>query len=167
MACYANEFQQQALKDICSWRGGAPASNSTRLRSPLGPRNCWYPVGGRAGRGRRREEDGEQRGRRRPEKQSSSQRLVGGHSEWLLFSCPVMSDSLQPHGLQHSRPLWPSPSPKVDPSSCPLISHAIHSERGTVFPHHHHHLCAQLLAPSESSLTNGACWPGQPIPTFF
>ena len=39
----------------------------------------------------------------------------------LLFSHPVMSDSLQPHGPQHTRPLWPSPSPKVCPDSCPLL----------------------------------------------
>ena len=26
----------------------------------------------------------------------------------LLFSCSVMSDSLLPHGLQHTRPPWPS-----------------------------------------------------------
>ena len=38
----------------------------------------------------------------------------------LLFSPPVMSDSFWPHGLQHTRPLCPSPSPKVCPSSCPL-----------------------------------------------
>ena len=38
----------------------------------------------------------------------------------LLFSHPVMSDSSWPHGLQHTRPLCPSPSPKVCPSSCPL-----------------------------------------------
>ena len=31
-----------------------------------------------------------------------------------------MSDSLWPHGLQHSRPLCPSPSPEVCPSSCLL-----------------------------------------------
>ena len=31
-----------------------------------------------------------------------------------------MSNSLWPHGLQHTRPHWPSPSPKVCPSSCPL-----------------------------------------------
>ena len=37
-----------------------------------------------------------------------------------LFSCPVTSDSSQPHGLQHARPLWPSPSPGVFPSSCPV-----------------------------------------------
>ena len=38
----------------------------------------------------------------------------------LLFSLPVVSNSLQPHGLQHARPPCPAPSPKVCPSSCPL-----------------------------------------------
>ena len=38
----------------------------------------------------------------------------------LLFSQSVTSDSLQPYGLQHTRPLCPSPSPKVCPSWCPL-----------------------------------------------
>ena len=38
----------------------------------------------------------------------------------LLFSCPVMSNLLQPHGLLHARPLCPSPSPRVCPSSCSL-----------------------------------------------
>ena len=42
------------------------------------------------------------------------------HLGYLLFSHPVMSNSLQPHGLQHTRPLCPSPSPEVCPSSCPL-----------------------------------------------
>ena len=37
-----------------------------------------------------------------------------------LFSRSVMSDSVRPHGLQHTRPLCPSPSPEVCPSSCPL-----------------------------------------------
>ena len=38
----------------------------------------------------------------------------------LLFSPPVMSDSLRHHGLQHTRPPCPSPSPEVCPMSCPL-----------------------------------------------
>ena len=38
----------------------------------------------------------------------------------LLFSHSVMSDSLWPHGLQHSRLSCPSPSPKVCSNSCPL-----------------------------------------------
>ena len=38
----------------------------------------------------------------------------------LLFSCPVMSDSLRPHRLQHTRPPCPSPSARIFPSSCSL-----------------------------------------------
>ena len=33
--------------------------------------------------------------------------------------CSVVSDSLQPHGLQHARPPCPSPTPRVYPKSCP------------------------------------------------
>ena len=36
------------------------------------------------------------------------------------FSCSVMSDSLHPHGLQHTRPPCPSPTPAVYSNSCPL-----------------------------------------------
>ena len=39
----------------------------------------------------------------------------------LLFSHQVMSNSLQSHGLQHARPPFPSPSPGVSPSLCPLM----------------------------------------------
>ena len=55
------------------------------------------------------------------------------HSHWskvlgmlfclLLFSCPVMSNSLQPHGLQHARPLCHSTSHKVCPRSLPWWCH--------------------------------------------
>ena len=38
----------------------------------------------------------------------------------VQFSCSVMSDSLQPHGLQHARPPCPSPTPRVYSNSCPL-----------------------------------------------
>ena len=38
----------------------------------------------------------------------------------LLFSRWVMSNSLQPHGLQHTRLPCPSPSPGVCSNSCPL-----------------------------------------------
>ena len=37
----------------------------------------------------------------------------------VQFSCSVMSDSLQPHGLRHARFHCPSPSPKVCSNSCP------------------------------------------------
>ena len=36
----------------------------------------------------------------------------------VQFSCLVMSDSLQPHGLQHARVACPSPSPGVCSNSC-------------------------------------------------
>ena len=37
----------------------------------------------------------------------------------VQFSCSVMSDSLRPHGLQHTRPPCPSPTPGVYLNSCP------------------------------------------------
>ena len=38
----------------------------------------------------------------------------------VQFSCSVMSNSLQPHELQHARPPCPSPSSGVYSNSCPL-----------------------------------------------
>ena len=43
----------------------------------------------------------------------------------LLFSCSVLSNSLQPHGLQHSRLACPSPSPRVYPTHVHRVSDAI------------------------------------------
>ena len=40
----------------------------------------------------------------------------------LLFSSPVVSNSLWPHGLQHARPPCPLPSSEVCPSSHPLMT---------------------------------------------
>ena len=43
---------------------------------------------------------------------------------WILYisisSVTIMSNSLQPHGLQHARPPCPSPTPGVYSNSCPL-----------------------------------------------
>ena len=46
------------------------------------------------------------------------------HSDYLThmqsqFSCSVMSNSLQPHGLQHTRLPCPSPTPRACSNSCP------------------------------------------------
>ena len=46
-------------------------------------------------------------------------------SFWLQFSSvqfshSVVSNSLWPHGLQHTRPPYPSPTPGVYSNSCPL-----------------------------------------------
>ena len=38
----------------------------------------------------------------------------------LLFICSVMSDSLQPHGLQHARLPYHLPSPRTCSNSGPL-----------------------------------------------
>ena len=38
----------------------------------------------------------------------------------VQFSHSVVSDSLQPHNLQHARPPCPSPTPGAYPNSCPL-----------------------------------------------
>ena len=38
----------------------------------------------------------------------------------VQFSCSVVSNSLWPHGLQHTRPSCPSPTPRVYSNSCPL-----------------------------------------------
>ena len=42
-----------------------------------------------------------------------------GHLRALLFSRSIVSDSLWPHGLQHTRPPGPSPTPEAC-SNCPL-----------------------------------------------
>ena len=48
-------------------------------------------------------------------------RYVWQLSSSLLLFCPsVMSDSLQPHGLQHTRLPCPSPSPRACSDSSPL-----------------------------------------------
>ena len=38
----------------------------------------------------------------------------------VQFSCSVMSNSLLPHELQHAKPSFPSPTPRVYSNSCPL-----------------------------------------------
>ena len=58
-------------------------------------------------------------------------------NHWLsLFSHPVVSDSLQPHGLQHARLPCPSPSPEICPSLSPLHQwgHPAISSSDTLFP---------------------------------
>ena len=49
-----------------------------------------------------------------------SQNSSMGNNLLLLFSCLVMSDSLQPHGLQHTMFSCPSASPRVSSNSYPM-----------------------------------------------
>ena len=54
----------------------------------------------------------------------------------VQFSCSVVSDSLRPHGLQHSRPPCPSATPGVYSNWCPL---------SRLMPSNHLILCCPLL----------------------
>jgi len=47
--------------------------------------------------------------------------LYNGVFSSVQFSCLVMSDSLRPHELQHTRPPCPSPTPGVHPNPCPIM----------------------------------------------
>ena len=63
------------------------------------------------------------------------------------FGCLVMSDSLQPHGLQHTRPPCPSATSRVYSNSCPLSlwGHPIISSSVVPFSS-----CLQSFPASES-----------------
>ena len=47
-------------------------------------------------------------------------RIIGIILSSVQFSRSVMSDSLRPHELHHTRPPCPSPTPGVHPNPCPL-----------------------------------------------
>ena len=67
----------------------------------------------------------------------------------MLFSRSVMSDSLQPHGLQHARPPSPSPSPRPCSNSCPLSYWCYPTNSSSVIPFSS---CLQSFSASESFL---------------
>ena len=50
------------------------------------------------------------------------------------FSHSVVSDSLQPHELQHARPPCPSPTPRVHSNSCPLSRWCHPANSSSVIP---------------------------------
>ena len=78
----------------------------------------------------------------------------------LLFSLLVVSDSLQPHGLQHSRLPCPSPSPRACSNSCPLslwchpniLSSVVPFSSLQSFPASVSFLMSQLFASSGQSI---------------
>ena len=55
-----------------------------------------------------------------PASHSSPRKWAPIWTELLLFSRSIVSDSLQPRGLQHARPPCPSLSPRACSNSCPL-----------------------------------------------
>ena len=58
-----------------------------------------------------------------------------------------MSNSLQPHELQHARPPWLSPTPRVHPNSCPLSQWCHPAISSSVIPFSS---CLQSSPASES-----------------
>ena len=71
------------------------------------------------------------------------------------FSCSVVSDSLWPHELQHTRPPCPSPTPRVHSNSCP-------SSRRSYPAISSFSSCPQSLPASESfPMSQLFAWGGQ------
>ena len=65
----------------------------------------------------------------------------------VQFSNSVMSDSLRPHGLQHTRPPCPSPTPRACSNSCPLSQWCHPTISSSVIPFFS---CLQSLPASRS-----------------
>ena len=88
---------------------------------------------------------------------ASSDSKTFPHSIWLLFSSSVVSDSLGPHGLQHTRLLCPPPTPGVCSSSCPLSlwCHPTISSSATPFS-----FCLQSFPASGAEEGNTEYWDG-------
>ena len=76
----------------------------------------------------------------------------------IQFSRSVVSDSLWPHELQHTRPLCPSPTPWVHSDSCPLSQWCHPAISSSVIPFS---FCPQSLPASESFPMSQLCmrWP--------
>ena len=77
----------------------------------------------------------------------------------LHFSHSVMSDSLRPHELQHSRPPCPSQTPGIHPNAYPLSRWCHPAISSSVVPFSS---CAQFLPASESfPMTQPFSWGSQ------
>ena len=55
-------------------------------------------------------------------------------NEMVQFSCSGMSDSLQPHEPQHTRPPCLSPTPGIHPNPCPLSQLCLPTISSSVVP---------------------------------
>ena len=78
----------------------------------------------------------------------------------LFFSCSAVSDSLQPHGLQHIRLPCPSPFPGACSNSCPLSQLCHPTISSSVIPFS----CLQSFPASGSFLMSQLfTWDGQSI----
>ena len=75
----------------------------------------------------------------------------------VQFSRSVVSDSLQPHESQHTRPPCPSPTPRVHSDSCPSSQWCHPAISSSVVPFSS---CPQSL-PASESLSQLFAWHGQ------
>ena len=75
----------------------------------------------------------------------------------VQFSCSVVSNYLQPHGLQHSRTPCQSPTPGVYSNSCPLSQRCHLTISSSVVPFSS---CLQSFPTSGSFLMNQFFAPG-------
>ena len=79
----------------------------------------------------------------------------------LQFSCLVVSNSLQCHGLQHARLLCPSPIPRAYSNSCPLSQWCHPTISSSVIPFSS---CTQSFPASGSTqMSQLFAWGGQRI----
>ena len=77
----------------------------------------------------------------------------------VQFSRSIVSDSLQPHELQHTTPPCPSPTPGVHSNSCPLSQWCHPAISSSVVPFSS---CPQSLPTSESfPMSKLFTWGGQ------
>ena len=75
----------------------------------------------------------------------------------VQFTHSVMSNSLWPHGLQHARPPCPSPTPGVNPNSCPSSQWCHPTVSSSVVPFSS---CLQSFPASESFQMSQLCASG-------
>ena len=73
--------------------------------------------------------------------------IIASEFSSIQLSCSVMSDSLQPHELQHTRPPCPSPTPGVHSDSRPSSQWCHPAISSSVIPFS---CCPQSLPASES-----------------
>ena len=79
----------------------------------------------------------------------------------IQFNRSVVSDSLQPHGLQHTRLPCPSPTPRACSNSCPLSRWCHPTISSSVVPFFS---CLQSFPASESfQMSQLFVWGGQSI----
>ena len=76
---------------------------------------------------------------------------IGASASVSRFSHSLMSDSLQPHGLQHATPPCPSPTPRGCSNSCPSSQWCHPTISSSVFPFSS---CLQFFPASGSFAVN-------------